>query len=381
MSNETTVNIPAMVLAGGRSTRMGEDKAAKRLAGKPLAQIVATRAAAQASPVFVNSRNPTLAGLGFDLLPDSIDGQEGPLAGVLAGLEHIAATLVAATHLAVVPADAPFFPETLVSRLAAAIDGPETIAMAAYCGDPEPAFALWPVALAPRLRHWLETSQDRAIRAFAATCNVRLVDFVDQPQHSFFNVNRPKDFERARDLMGLGKPPKILGISGWKNSGKTGLTVRLVEELTARGYRVSTIKHAHHDFDIDKVGADSFRHRQAGAHEVTIVSGTRYAIMHELRGNPEPAFEEVLARLAPCDIVVIEGYKREPVPKIEARRLEAKSRVPLAPEDPHIVAIAADHPAEDAGLPVFDLDDTIALADFAEKLLGFASSQIKAQVS
>ncbi|HZG28351.1 MAG TPA: molybdopterin-guanine dinucleotide biosynthesis protein B [Ensifer sp.] len=171
--------------------------------------------------------------------------------------------------------------------------------------------------------------------------------------------------------MGLGRAPKILGISGWKNSGKTGLTVRLVEELTARGYRVSTIKHAHHDFDIDKVGADSFRHRQAGAHEVTIVSGTRYAIMHELRGNPEPAFEDVLARLAPCDIVVIEGYKREPVPKIEARRLEAKSRVPLAPEDPHIVAIAADHPVEDAGLPVFDLDNTMALADFAESLLGF----------
>jgi molybdopterin-guanine dinucleotide biosynthesis protein B len=362
-----------MVLAGGRSTRMGEDKAAKRLAGKPLAQIVATRVGAQASPVFINTRNPALQSLGYDVLPDTIEGHEGPLAGILAGLEHVASTQPRATHLAVVPADAPFFPDTLIARLAAAIEGPETVAMAAYCGDPEPAFALWPVALTPRLRHWLETGQSRAIRAFAASCDVRLVDFVDQPQHSFFNVNRPRDFERARDLMGLGQAPKILGISGWKNSGKTGLTVRLVEELTARGYRVSTIKHAHHDFDIDKVGADSFRHRQAGAHEVTIVSGTRYAIMHELRGNPEPAFEDVLSRLAPCDIVVIEGYKREPVPKIEARRLEAKSRVPLAPEDPHIVAIAADHAVEDAALPVFDLDDTMALADFAERLLGFAS--------
>lgn len=93
--------------------------------------------------------------------------------------------------------------------------------------------------------------------------------------------------------------PKVFGIAGWKNSGKTGLAVRLVTEFTRRGYRISTIKHAHHDFDIDKVGADSYRHRQAGAHEVTIVSGTRYAIMHELRGAPEPAFEEVLARLAP----------------------------------------------------------------------------------
>ena len=165
--------------------------------------------------------------------------------------------------------------------------------------------------------------------------------------------------------------PKIFGIAGWKNSGKTGLAVRLVTEFTQRGYRISTIKHAHHDFDIDKVGADSFRHREAGAHEVTIVSGTRYAIMHELRGAPEPSFEEILARLAPCDLVLIEGYKREPIPKIEARRLEAAKREPLAPQDPHIVAIATDHPVEDAGsLAVFNLDDTVAIADFIAAKVG-----------
>lgn len=167
-------------------------------------------------------------------------------------------------------------------------------------------------------------------------------------------------------------PPKIFGISGWKNSGKTGLAVRLVTEFTARGYRISTIKHAHHDFDIDKVGADSFRHREAGAHEVAIVSGTRYAIMHELRGAPEPEFEEIVARLAPCDLILIEGYKREAMPKIEARRLEAKTREPLAPGDPHIVAIAADHPVTDTGLPVFDLNDTIAIADFIARITGLA---------
>ncbi|WP_428428989.1 molybdopterin-guanine dinucleotide biosynthesis protein B [Pararhizobium sp.] len=164
--------------------------------------------------------------------------------------------------------------------------------------------------------------------------------------------------------------PKVFGIAGWKNSGKTGLAVRLVTELTQRGYRVSTVKHAHHDFDIDKVGADSFRHREAGAHEVTIVSGTRYAIMHELRGAAEPTFPEILARLAPCDLVLIEGYKREPIPKIEARRLDSKNREPLAPTDPHIIAIAADHPVEDSGLIVFDLNDTLAIADFIERTTG-----------
>ncbi|NLR96323.1 molybdopterin-guanine dinucleotide biosynthesis protein B [Rhizobium sp. P38BS-XIX] len=165
--------------------------------------------------------------------------------------------------------------------------------------------------------------------------------------------------------------PKVFGIAGWKNSGKTGLAVRLVTEFTQRGYRISTIKHAHHDFDIDKVGADSFRHREAGAHEVTIVSGTRYAVMHELRGEPEPSFEEILARLAPCDLVLIEGYKREPIPKIEARRLESAKREPLAPHDKHIAAIAADHPVEDAGLlAVFDLNDTVAIADFIAAAVG-----------
>ncbi|CAD7045215.1 molybdopterin-guanine dinucleotide biosynthesis protein B [Pseudorhizobium endolithicum] len=164
--------------------------------------------------------------------------------------------------------------------------------------------------------------------------------------------------------------PRVFGIAGWKNSGKTGLAVRLVEEFTRRGYRISTIKHAHHDFDIDRVGADSYRHRQAGAHEVALVSGTRFAVMHELRGAPEPSFEDILARLSPCDLVLVEGYKREPVPKIEARRREAAKREPLAPSDPHIVAIAADHPVADGSLPVFDLDDTEAIADFIAAAAG-----------
>lgn len=170
-------------------------------------------------------------------------------------------------------------------------------------------------------------------------------------------------------------PPKIFGIAGWKNSGKTGLAVRLVAEFTRRGYRISTIKHAHHDFDIDRVGADSFRHREAGAHEVALVSGTRYAIMHEMRGAPEPVFEEILARLAPCDLVLIEGYKREPIPKIEARRLDSAKRGPLAPQDPHIVAIAADHPVPDTSLTVFDLDDTLAIADFIARTVGLPQQQ------
>lgn len=168
---------------------------------------------------------------------------------------------------------------------------------------------------------------------------------------------------------------RVLGITGWKNSGKTTLTERLVAELVRRGWKVSTVKHAHHDFDIDKPGTDSFRHRSAGAAEVAIVSDRRWALMHELHGEAEPPLEQILARLAPCDLVIVEGYKREGHAKIEARRLEAKDTAPLSATDAAIVAIAADHPVEGEKLPVFRLDDIEAIADFAERFCGLSEKR------
>lgn len=153
--------------------------------------------------------------------------------------------------------------------------------------------------------------------------------------------------------------PRIFGVTGWKNAGKTTLTERLVAEFVRRGWRVSTIKHAHHDIDIDQRGTDSWRHRAAGAGEVAIVGGRRYAIMRE---TPEPSISEVLARLAPADLVLIEGYKREAHLKIEVR---APGDVePLAPGDPAIVAVAADTRPADGRLPWFRRDDVAAIADF-----------------
>jgi molybdopterin-guanine dinucleotide biosynthesis protein B len=165
---------------------------------------------------------------------------------------------------------------------------------------------------------------------------------------------------------------RLFGITGWKNSGKTTLTERLVTELSRRGWKVSTVKHAHHDFDIDKEGTDSFRHRQAGASEVAIVSGRRWALMHELRGEDEPSLDAVLTRLAPCDLVLVEGYKRESHRKIETRRTWAKDTTPLSTDDPSIMAIAADHEVPDSALPVFDLDNVGAIADFIETATGLA---------
>ena len=156
----------------------------------------------------------------------------------------------------------------------------------------------------------------------------------------------------------------VFGVTGWKNSGKTTLVTRLVSELTGRGFSVSTIKHAHHAFDIDKEGTDSHRHREAGAREVMIVSGNRWALMHELRGEDEPPMVQAIERVSPCDLILVEGYKRERHPKIEARRRDSTKSGLLAPDDPTIVAVAADHETDAGGLPRFDLDDISAMADF-----------------
>ncbi len=162
----------------------------------------------------------------------------------------------------------------------------------------------------------------------------------------------------------------VLGIAGWKKSGKTTLTVRLVEELTRRGFKIATVKHAHHDFQVDDAETDSARHRRAGAGQVAVVSRKRWALVKELIDEPEPNFEEVVAWLEPCDLILVEGYKSAPIRKIEARRMAATTKKALAADDDLVVAIAADHPVPETRLRVFDLDDVAGLADFIVGITG-----------
>ncbi|PUB15483.1 molybdopterin-guanine dinucleotide biosynthesis protein B [Yoonia sediminilitoris] len=155
---------------------------------------------------------------------------------------------------------------------------------------------------------------------------------------------------------------KIYGVVGYKNAGKTGLMERLVAEITGRGFTVSTLKHAHHRVDVDQPGKDSFRHRQAGASQVILSSGTRWAMMTELRDATEPTLAELIDRLDPVDLVLIEGYKRDSHAKVEAHRAVTGNPL-IAENDPTIRAVASDT-ALDLDRPVFDLDDTAAVADF-----------------
>ena len=155
---------------------------------------------------------------------------------------------------------------------------------------------------------------------------------------------------------------RIIGLAGWSGSGKTTLVTKALPRLIARGCRVSTIKHAHHGFDLDQPGKDSFMHRTAGATEVVISSAKRFAILHELRDDPEWDLPDLLGKLAPVDLVLVEGYKREAHPKLELYRA-ALAKPLLHPEDPAIVAVASDAPLPQARVPVLDLDDVERIVD------------------
>lgn len=155
---------------------------------------------------------------------------------------------------------------------------------------------------------------------------------------------------------------KTFGFAGWSGSGKTTLIEQLIPLFVKRGLRVSLIKHAHHTFDVDKEGKDSWRHRQAGATEIMVTSSRRWAMMHELRGAPEPSFEDQVKHFAPCDLLLVEGFKHAAIPKLEVWRVEPGEGM-LQPNDPHIVAVASDARV-DITVPLLDLNDPARIAAF-----------------
>ena len=160
---------------------------------------------------------------------------------------------------------------------------------------------------------------------------------------------------------------RILGLAGWSGAGKTTLLSRLIPALRAKGYSVSTLKHAHHTFDIDKPGKDSYLHREAGASEVLIASAHRWALMHELRGAPEPSLAELLRRFSPVDLILVEGFKRDPHAKIEVHR-SANGKPWLYPEDPSIGAVVSDVPPPGGSLPWVSIDDLGGIAALVVEL-------------
>ena len=381
-------SIAGVLLAGGQSRRMfagagGGDKGLLDLGDQPMLGHVIARFAPQVGTLVINANGDParFARFGLPVAGDTLAGFPGPLAGVLAGMRWTATHAADARYVATVSTDAPFLPDDLVARLHAAIeDKPGHIAIAQSADGLHPVIGLWPVALADDLEAALAAGVRKVL---AWTDRHGTVPVVFEPVviggkqvDPFFNANTPDEMDAARRLLGKitgrnGEP--VIGIAGWKNSGKTTLTVALVAEFARRGLRVATLKHAHHDFQIDDADTDSARHRRAGAQQVMVVSAKRWAIVRELAGGVEPDFADALRMLEPCDLIIVEGYKSHPIPKIEARRTASTTRTPLSDTDPHVIAIAADHPVAETKLPVFALDDAPAIADFIARHVGLAA--------
>jgi molybdenum cofactor guanylyltransferase/molybdopterin-guanine dinucleotide biosynthesis protein MobB len=303
------------------------------------------------------------------VLADTIPGSAGPLAGVLAGLQWTARHVPDACYAVSAPTDTPFLPDDLVARfLAAERARPGSIVIAASGGSTHPVVALWPVEYASKIGAALARGESK-VHAFVNSNDALTVEFPFDERAGrridpFFNANTPEDLADARAYVARTLTTPVIGIAGWKNSGKTTLVVRLVAELTRRGLRVATIKHSHHDLRAEDTQTDSAKHLRAGAVQVAAVSPRRWMLGADAFGGPEPALDEVIRRMPPCDLILVEGYKSAPIAKIEVRRADQPDKRPLADRDPFVIAIAADYDVEANGVPVFKLDDVDAIASF-----------------
>jgi molybdopterin-guanine dinucleotide biosynthesis protein MobB len=205
----------------------------------------------------------------------------------------------------------------------------------------------------PCISNWNRVPAERVVAVEAATGVNRA-------------LLRPDLYGEYRGMADNTRSTRIIGLAGWSGSGKTTLLMNVIPHLVARGLKISTVKHSHHNFDIDKPGKDSHSHRLAGATEVIVGSAKRWALVHELRGETEPGLPELLAKLSPVDMVIIEGFKREPHPKLEVFRA-ALGKPLMQPDDPQIVAIAAVAPLPTARVPVLSLDDIEGIAELLLK--------------
>jgi len=399
-------SIVGVLLAGGLGRRMGGgDKGLVPLAGRPLISFASDSLAPQVGALVLNANGDParFSILELPAVADESTDFPGPLAGVLAALKWMARAMPHSALLASLPADVPFAPPDLVVRLARALSRhPEArVAVAQSRGRRHHVTGLWRRSAACEIEAALAQGHRKA-ETMVDRLGAVAVPFADiviggRAVDPFFNVNTREDLAYAAEVLGQSSPPLlwdgemgnpehlppgappppvpphkgegspfVVGIAGWKNSGKTTLVVKLVRALAARGYRVSTIKHSHHALSPDDTGTDSARHREAGADEVLVVSPGRWMLGTAVHDEPEPLLAALLARLAPADIVLVEGYKRAEIAKIEVRRRGQGEGPPLAADDPRVIAIASDEAAgiERAGaVPVRALDDAEGLAD------------------
>lgn len=363
MSNaaKPTADICAVILAGGRSRRMGgRDKALLPFARWPLIAHVVAALRPQVGTIYINSNrtDSDYAALGLPLIADILPDQPGPLAGVLTAL-HTCTT----DYVLIVPCDMPLLPADLAARMRAALEQHDADACSISDGTQLHAVVmLLHRRVRPELERYLDTGQ-RRVREWLQSIKHVTVDYSATPE-AFTNVNTPEQLSALK----LRHPTTpLLAFVAPSGTGKTTLLERLIPQLRSSGLRVAALKHTHHTFDIDHPGKDSHRLRSAGAQQVLVASRRRWALITEVdKERAEPQLAELLRTLdqEQLDLILIEGFKHEPIPKIELYRASL-GKPPLYPSDPDIIAIAGDErPAAECPLPFLDINNPESVAEF-----------------
>ena len=362
--------IPCVILAGGKGRRMGgKEKALIRLLDRPLLSYVLEKVSGKVAPIAlnINTNFDSFQKFGYKIIKDPIKGHLGPLAGILASLNW--AKEINQDWVLTLPCDTPFLPKNLVQFMVEAKNKtPEVdLVVAKSRGFNHPVIALWKSDINQKLQSALNEGV-RKIDIFTAQLNIAYVDF-DNIQNSdfdpFTNLNAPPDLILAQQI--LGKLPPFFGLAGWSGSGKTTLSTKLIRNFTKIGINVGTLKHAHHKFDIDKPGKDSYNLRKAGAKPVIISSKERFALIQENDQDEEKSLFKILEMFSKepinkCDIIVVEGYKNENIPKLEVHRSIIKKPF-LFKNDKNIFAIASDD-EKVTTIPSLDLNNINSITNF-----------------
>ena len=362
--------VPCVILAGGKGRRMGgKDKALIPLLDRPLLSYVLESISGHVAPIAlnINTNLDKFSEFGYEIIEDPIKGHLGPLAGILASLNW--ARKLNQKWVMTLPCDTPFLPKNIVKEMIK-LKNKELdvdLVVAQSKGYNHPVIALWKSDLNLKLEKALNEGI-RKIDIFTSSLKVAYVDF-DKINNDnfdpFTNLNSPLDLIKAQQI--LGKLPPFFGLAGWSGSGKTTLCTKLIENFTKIGITIGTLKHAHHKFELDKPGKDSFNLRKAGARPMIISSKERFAMIQENDEHDEKSLFQMIEMFSKdpiqkCDLIIVEGYKNEPIPKFEVYR-PIIGKPELYKEDNNIFAIASDIKIE-SSIPAFDLNNINSISDF-----------------
>lgn len=365
MTDFSYPNVTGVILAGGAARRMGgNDKGLISFLNRPLISHVIDHLAPQVEQLLINAnRNiERYQQFGYPVISDTLSDFQGPLAGMLAGMRA-----ANTDYIMTVPCDSPAPSSKLRQRMMESLlRSGKKIAVATDGKRIQPVFALIDCELADDLQNYLDAGERKIDRWFAQQPMIE-VDFSDQPD-SFKNFNHPEDLHTP----GVNLPVPILGIAAYSGTGKTTMLTQLIPRLRSAGLRVAVIKHAHHLFDIDQPGKDSYRIREAGANQVLVASRRLLALMQTSDNDQaEPLLSDCLARLDldKLDLILVEGFKQETLPKLELHRASVGKPL-LFPDDPNIIAIATDSDlSEKPQIPVLNLNDLDAILDFINNFI------------